>query len=130
MDMNFPHHAADIRGRFARTECGAYICNAIARQNSAATAVAMTRAANEGKTYGSMQNDTLEARMRYFAGTASLTDAGPAPYGAFMPGHNTEFSNPVIYDQAVYQDGLVISKQQSIFNAESELQITKSGQEN
>lgn len=135
MEMNFPHYVADIRKRFARTECSAYICNATARQNSGATAVAMTHAANEGKTYGSakyvsVQNDTLEARMHYFAGTAFPAGAGFAPYGAFMPGHNTEFSNPAIYDQAVYQDGLVISKLQGIFNAESELQITKSGQEN
>lgn len=130
MEMNFPHHAADIRRRFARTECSAYICNATARQNSGATALAMTRAANEGKTYGSVQNDTLEARMHYFAGTAFPTGVMAAPYGAFMPSHNTEFSNPAIYDQAVYQDGLVISKLQGIFDAKSELQITKSGQEN
>lgn len=135
MDMNFPHRAASVHARRTRTEYGAYITSAALRQNSGATATAMSRTANECKSYGSVQNDTLEARMHYFAGAAYptgayQTGAGTAPYGAFVPLPNREFRDTVIYDQAVYQDGLVISKLQGIFDVKSELQITKSGQEN
>jgi hypothetical protein len=130
MEMNFPH--LDIRSdaQYARRDYRAYLAKAISHQGNSPTARAMLSAMREPILDDNVSDDTIESRIHYFAAALFPITAETAPYGAFLPCDNTEFSNSAIYDQAVYQDGLGDGKLDAIFSAVSELQKTKLGQEN
>ncbi len=130
MEMNFPH--LDIRSdaQYARRDYRAYLAKAISHQGNSLTAQAMLSAMREPMVEDNVSDDTIDSRIHYFAAALFPTTAETAPYGAFLPIDNSEFSNSAIYDQAVYQDGLEDGKLDGIFSTNSELQIPKSGQEN
>ncbi len=138
MEMNFPHVNTRSGAPFARYDHCAhqrgFLAEAISRQSGSVTVRAMLCAAKTGPEESIFEdanvNDTIDARIRYFAAVLFRVAAGPAPYGAFLPFGNIEFSNSAIYDQSVYQDSLVNRKLDGVINTVSEVQITKPGQEN
>ncbi len=130
MEMNFPHLETGTGAYNMHRDYRAYLASANSRQGGSATARAMLNAAQNPVAEDHNAADNIETRIQYFAAALFPHAAVTKPYGAFLPKNKTEFGNPANYDQAVYQDNLVNGKLDSVSSVKSELQITKSGQEN
>lgn len=130
MEMNFPHSKLRSGVYITSPEYGAYLAKATVRQGNSPTAQAMLNAALMHEAQSNEFDHTLSSRMRYFAAAYFPNSAEAAPYGAFVPSNNREFSNSANYDQAVYQDGLDDGKLDAVFDVDCNLTITQSGQEN
>jgi hypothetical protein len=128
MEMTpFPLHDGESVAQL-RADFRALLANTISRQRKSRTAN-IVLAAQRNSDGGHVRDDSVAARVRYFAGNTKVDATKSLPFGSFISGELSEFTAVPNYDRTVYQDGLGNGKTNDLEIDLSEHLATLLGQE-